>query len=203
MENQVPPPEGWFDEGPQRGPSCQAQRGLASPQANCSAWAVRPLTAATYSGCPIARWSGRSVPPNAVAFNAVALIAAFGHARRCHQPKVRGNARRNGRALRSPPPEAVAYLLRVIFNDWGLHLTGVNLWGGPPSCRHSLSPLPGRVSGLVPHRCGLPGLPGVAPMACRVRLPSMRQQWWLAARRWPVHVLWMRRPYIGDRRHYL
>ena len=38
-----------------------------------------------------------------------------------------------------------------------------------------------------------------ARMACRVRLPSMRQQWWLAARRWPFHVLRMRRPYIGDR----
>ena len=51
--NQLPPPErGWFDEGPHRGPWCQAQRGLASPPANGKARAVRLLTAPTNSGCP-------------------------------------------------------------------------------------------------------------------------------------------------------
>ena len=44
----------------------------------------------------------------------------------------------------------------------------------------------GGVSGLVPHRRGLPGLPGVAALARRFRLPVLRYPGGLAAGRWPV-----------------
>ena len=44
----------------------------------------------------------------------------------------------------------------------------------------------GRVPGVVPHRCGLPGLPGVAALAGRVRLPVLRSCRRLAAGRRPV-----------------
>ena len=55
----------------------------------------------------------------------------------------------------------------------GIHLTEATVSGGrgSPSRRHALPAVRGRVPGLVPHRCRLPGLPGVAALAGRVRLP--------------------------------
>ena len=49
--------------------------------------------------------------------------------------------------------------------------------GGSPSCWHALSSFRGRVPGLVPDRRGLPGLPGVAAMARRFRLPGLWPRW--------------------------
>ena len=45
---------------------------------------------------------------------------------------------------------------------------------------------------------GLLGLLGVAAMASRLHLLSVRQQQGLAAGRWSVHVRRMRRPQFGD-----
>src|SRR5262249_365690 len=47
----------------------------------------------------------------------------------------------------------------------GIHLTGVAWTGGAASSRCALPEVNGRVPGLVPHRRGLPGLPGVAALA--------------------------------------
>ncbi len=57
--------------------------------------------------------------------------------------------------------------------DWGypFNRADVGWGGGSPSCRHALSEVRGRVPGLVPHRCGLHGLPGVA---CGLRLRGLR-----------------------------
>src|SRR6266536_1961565 len=70
----------------------------------------------------------------------------------------------------------------------GIHLTGVAWGDGSPSCRRALPEVRGRVPGLVPDRCGLPGLPGVAALACWLRLPRLRPRRGLAAGRWPVRV---------------
>ncbi len=68
-----------------------------------------------------------------------------------------------------------------ISDVWGLHLTGVNLGDGSSSCRHSLSQIRGGISGLVPDRFGLPGLPGMAAVACGLCLSGLRPKWRLAA----------------------
>src|SRR6266566_9679701 len=62
----------------------------------------------------------------------------------------------------------------------GLHLTGVGWPCGPSSWGLALPEVNGRVPGVVRHRCGLPGLPGVASLARRVRLRAVRPLRWLA-----------------------
>ena len=63
----------------------------------------------------------------------------------------------------------------------GIHLTGVAWAGGAASCRRALPEVNGRVPGLVPHRRGLSGLPGVAALAGRFQLPALRTRHGLAA----------------------
>jgi len=69
---------------------------------------------------------------------------------------------------------------------WGIHLTGVACGRGTSSRGYALSAVYGRVPGMVPHRRRLPGLPGLAALAWRFRLPVVRARGGLAAGRWPV-----------------
>ena len=81
--------------------------------------------------------------------------------------------------------------------------TDVSWGGGSPSCRHALSEVRGRAPGLVPNRCRLPGLPGVAAMARWLRLRGLWPRWRLAARGRALQVLRVRPPHVGDCGHDL
>ncbi len=67
-----------------------------------------------------------------------------------------------------------------------IHLTGVSWGGGSSACRRALPQVRRRVPGLVRYRCGLSGLPGLAALAGRLRLPGLRSCGRMAAGRWPV-----------------
>ena len=56
----------------------------------------------------------------------------------------------------------------------GIYLTGVGSGRGSPSGWRALPEVGRRVSVVVPNRWGLPGLPGVAAVARRVRLRTLR-----------------------------
>ena len=85
----------------------------------------------------------------------------------------------------------------------GIHLTGVAWAGGAGSSRCALPEVNGRVPGLVPHRRGLPGLPGVAALAGRFHLPALRARRGLAAWRWPRGVRQVQFADLGDGGHDL
>src|SRR6266567_5265380 len=80
-----------------------------------------------------------------------------------------------GRACRrsSLPPPVLADCAARIIDCRGIHLTGVAWAGGAASSRRALPEVNGGVPGLVPHRRGLPGLPGVAALAGRIHLPAL------------------------------
>ena len=87
---------------------------------------------------------------------------------------------RGERGLTPRRATASALLAPGITRDRGLHLTGVAWRGGRAPWRRALPPVGGRVPGVVPHRCRLPGLSGVAALATRVRMRQVRRRWRLA-----------------------
>ena len=115
------------------------------------------------------------------------------------------------RVWQRPVPAVVGVLVVAVVSGlavrglWGypFNRTDVGWGGGSPACWHALSEVRGRAPGLVPHRCGLLGLPGVAAVARWLRLRGLRPRQWLAAGRWTLQVLRVRRPDVGDCGHYL
>jgi hypothetical protein len=69
---------------------------------------------------------------------------------------------------------------QLITTDWPIHLTGVGWGGGWSSRRCALPAVGGRAPGMVPDGRGLSGLPGVAALACGVRVPEVRSRRGLA-----------------------
>ena len=119
-------------------------------------------------------------------------------------------ATRRPRAVRPTPPQVRGHppsLERPPANrPWrtaALNWSDVGWGGGSPACWHALSEVHGRPPGLVPHRCGLLGLPGVAAVARWLRLRGLQPRQWLAAGRWTLQVLRVRRPDVGDGGHDL
>src|ERR1019366_9598744 len=63
---------------------------------------------------------------------------------------------------------------------WPIHLTGVTCVGGGSACWRALSEVHGGAPGLVPDRCRLPRLSGVASLACGFLMSGLWPGRWLA-----------------------
>src|SRR6266536_1390732 len=140
----------------------------------------------------------RSIPARSVPYTA----KVFG--RRCdhrHPGGSRAPSRRalSGQALRGGQPRILAP--GPVSPHRGIHLTGVAWVGGAASSRRVLPEVNGGVPGLVPHRRGLPGLPGVAALAGRFQLPALRGRHGLAAWRWPLRMRRVQLADLGDGGH--
>jgi len=92
----------------------------------------------------------------------------------------------------------------IIMRVGGIHLTGLACVHGraraqaPRGC--ALPEVHWGVPGLVRDRCRLPGLPGLAAVAGRLRLPEVRA-WRLGRGRWRVQVRGLRQADVGDGGH--
>jgi len=91
---------------------------------------------------------------------------------------------------------------RVVSDFGAIHLSRLD-WRGAdrsPTRWGALSAVAGRVPVVVRHGRGVPGLPGVAALAGRVRLPALWERRWLACRGRQRQVRRMQGP---DRVHRL
>src|SRR5271169_433491 len=88
--------------------------------------------------------------------------------------------------------------------DRGIQLTGLACVHGraraQAPCGRALPEVHWGVPVLVRDRCRLPGLPGLAAVAWRLRLPEVRA-WRLGRGRWPVQVRGLRQADFGDGGH--
>src|SRR5512144_23658 len=100
-------------------------------------------------------------------------------------------------------PVWIFHNLLLITFFGAIQLTGLRSRRGcaAPEARPALSEVDWGVPSVVRYGCRLPGLPGVAALARRLRLPALRALRRLGDRRRPVQVRRLREADLGHRRH--
>ena len=121
------------------------------------------------------------------------------------QPLVRARLKAVVDATVGDALREVVHERALVSDVRGIHLTGLTFGGGRAQaqapCGRALPQIHWRVPVLVRDRCRLPGLPGLAAVAPRLRLPGVRPCWWMGGGRWPVQVRGLRQADVGDGGH--